>query len=73
MKTPDSRAMQADEFHRHAEECHRLAQNTLDAATREALTELASQYEWEAEQLEARSGAKEKSQDKARRSEDDFH
>ena len=61
--------MRADEFHRGAEECHRLAQNTLDAATREALTELATQFEWEAEQLEAQSGA----QDKVCRSEDDFH
>jgi hypothetical protein len=48
------RRMQAEELHAQAQKCQRLASESLDPFVREALIELASHYEHEAERLERR-------------------
>jgi len=45
--------MQAEEYlHAQAQKCQRLASESLDDFVREALIELASHYEYQAERLE---------------------
>jgi hypothetical protein len=48
--------MRAEELHAEAERCQRLASESLDMVVREALIELASHYERQAERLEQQSG-----------------
>lgn len=51
MELPDPLCARAEELHAEAQKCQRLAQQTLDVVVREALIELASDYERQAERL----------------------
>ena len=50
--------MNAKEFHHRARECHRLARQSLDVTTRDALTELAAEFESQAEMLKGVENAR---------------
>jgi hypothetical protein len=46
--------MRTEELHAQAQNCQRLASESLDVLVREALIELASDYEYQAEHLKQR-------------------
>jgi hypothetical protein len=56
MELPDPLCARAEELHAEAQKCQRLAQQTLDVVVREALIELASDYERQAERLSEQRG-----------------